>query len=597
MTTRTLLGALLCCCAAMAQGQAATPETGAIDTAELRAMVQQLRAVDGKAWASRMQELEQQAKALEAEAVALRQQAKELGERAKGSEAKAQALREQQKKLEALRSALQAVPEDPAAMPKAAVEAAARPVAPATQPPASPAVTPPQQKKGETPAPKAEPAPAPRELVVWAQVEPIFEEHCAACHDPDSQRGGLDLSSFAAALQGGGSGKSIVPGQPEQSRLFRMISLQERPFMPKDADALPPAVVAVVKQWIEHGAAEDAAGAAAFVSEREEKAKAAAMAIEAADSGPPPMPESLPPCPIKPLPARAPVAHLARSPRAPVLALAGDGQALLLDGEGKPLSALECGYARIGALGFSPCGRQLAVAGGDAGRRGGAMVYDVQDGAVHGPFGKERDVPLAVAVHRGLGRVAIGGSSKRTRVYSQEDGALAWEAKHDDFVLSLAFSPDGALLAAADRSGACVLWEDGGEAAMTLRVPQGAVHAVAFHRTGTLVALACGDGTVRVFDAQDGKERWQKKAHSQDALAVAFGPKDAVATCGADGKMALFAGDGKALGTSPAVGDFVLGVAFGAEDGVLFGGDAQGRVQRWAGKKVEPVVGLGPAVP
>ena len=175
------------------------------------------------------------------------------------------------------------------------------------------------------------------------------------------------------------------------------------------------------------------------------------------------------------------------------------------------------------------------------------------------------------------------------------DGAdeMVWEAKHDDFVLSLAFSPDGSLLAAADRSGACVLWEvDGGEVATTLRVPQGAVNAVAFHRTGSMVALACGDGTVRVFDTKDGKERWQKKAHAQEALAVAFGPKDAIATGGADGKMALFASDGKVLGTSAAAGDYVLGVGFGEVDEVVFGGDAMGRVQRWEGKKVEVVAEL-----
>ena len=107
-----------------------------------------------------------------------------------------------------------------------------------------------------------------------------------------------------------------------------------------------------------------------------------------------------------------------------------------------------------------------------------------------------------------------------------------------------------------------------------------------------MVALACADGTVRVFDARDGKERWHNKAHASDALAVAFGPRDAIATGGADGKMALFASDGKASGTSAAVGDYVLGVGFGETDALVFGVDAKGAVQRWEGKKVEVVTGL-----
>ena len=267
------------------------------------------------------------------------------------------------------------------------------------------------------------------------------------------------------------------------------------------------------------------------------------------------------------------------------------------------VAAKDVDLARIGSVGFSPDGRLLAVAGGDAGRSGRAIVIDVVTGVRVGTFGKERDVPLAVAVHHGARVVALAGSSKRVRVLTLDRGAdgadeMVWEGKHDDFVLSLAFSPDGSLLAAADRSGACVLWEvDGGDVATTLRVPQGAVNAVAFHRTGSMVALACGDGTVRVFDTRDGKERWQKKAHAQEALAVAFGSKDAIATGGADGKMALFASDGKVLGTSAAVGDYVLGVGFGEVDEVVFGGDAMGRVQRWEGKKVEVVAdlrGVGP---
>jgi hypothetical protein len=36
----------------------------------------------------------------------------------------------------------------------------------------------------------------------------------------------------------------------------------------------------------------------------------------------------------------------------------------------------------------------------------------------------------------------------------------------------------------------------------------------------------------------------------------------------------------------------VLGVAFGADDSVVLGADAQGRLQRWDGKKVEVVAGL-----
>ena len=585
------------------------PKPAAIDaslgpTEQLRSMLDRLRTLDAAAWKARATELEEAAATLDRAAQEKLEQSKRLLAEADAMAERARALRKEREQLAELQKMLIALP-----VAEPTQQAAKKPepaAAPAPAPAASPAPTPAPATPapaGKMPAAVAAPAPAASEsnepqFVAWADVEPIFSEHCAGCHDPDSNKGGLDLSSYAAAMQGGGSGKSIVQGEPDQSRLFRMIAMVERPFMPKDADALDAKTQGIVRAWIEHGAAEDKATARAFWREREAKAKAAAAAVEAASSGPPPMPQGWPSAAQKLSPRAFPMAAIARSPRAPLLAVAGIGQVALFDEGGKLLCAHDSEMQRIGSVSFSSDGALLAFAGGTAGRSGAAVVLDVVTGKPIGTFGKERDVPLAVAVHQGARVVALGGSQKRVRVYSldgaaDDAGEPLWEGKHDDFVLSLAFSPDGSLLAAADRSGACVLWEvDGGAIAQTLRSPQGAANAVAFHRSGTAVAVACGDGTVRVFDAKDGKERWQKKAHQGDALSIAFSPKDAIATGGSDGKLARFGLDGKALGTSPSLGDHVLGVAFGAEDTVTLGSDAQGRLQRWDGKKVEVVAGL-----
>jgi len=579
-------------------------------TEQLRSMLDRLRTLDAAAWKARAAELEEAAAALDRAAQEKREQSKRLLAEADAMAERARALRKEREQLAELQKMLIALPvAEPTQQAAKKPEPAPAPTpapAPASAPAASPAPAPAPATPapaGKMPAPVAAAAPAANEsnepqFVAWADVEPIFSEHCAGCHDPDSNKGGLDLSSYAAAMQGGGSGKSIVQGEPDQSRLFRMIAMVERPFMPKDADALDAKTQGIVRAWIEHGAAEDKATARAFWREREAKAKAVAAAVEAASSGPPPMPQGWPSAAQKLSPRAFPMAAIARSPRAPLLAVAGIGQVALFDEGGKLLCAHDSEMQRIGSVSFSSDGALLAFAGGTAGRSGAAVVLDVVTGKPIGTFGKERDVPLAVAVHQGARVVALGGSQKRVRVYSldgaaDDAGEPLWEGKHDDFVLSLAFSPDGSLLAAADRSGACVLWEvDGGAIAQTLRSPQGAANAVAFHRSGTAVAVACGDGTVRVFDAKDGKERWQKKAHQGDALSIAFSPKDAIATGGSDGKLARFGLDGKALGTSPSLGDHVLGVAFGAEDTVTLGSDAQGRLQRWDGKKVEVVAGL-----
>ncbi len=553
----------------LASAASAQEATGSAE--RLRALLAELAGVDAKAWSARLAELEQQAKGHDARADELRAQAAKLQQEADAAAAAAKTVRaeiERLKQLQALATGLPKVPAD--AAPKAAPKA---------------------EPKAETPGKDTPPAmavaePAPSELVTWVHVAPIFSEHCASCHDPDDKEGGLDLTSFAAARQGGGSGQTIEPGEPEQSRLYRLVTRQERPFMPRNADPLAAATLAKVKLWIEQGAAEDANSARAFLAKKDAAAKLAAASAEGdADDGDAPMPASLPEVELR-TPARAAaLKSLARSPRAPLLALPGLQQVRLVDAELHPVGVLPCPLARVDAVAFSADGKLLLAAGGDPGRAGRAVLYDVRTGNQLGEFGKEQDVPLAAAVdaHRGL--VALGGSSKQVRVHRTSDGTLAFAGKHDDFVLGLDFSRNGEWLAAADRSGVVKVWDTAtGRVEQTLSGHRGAVHAVAFLRSGKLLVSVGADGTVRMGDVADGKEKWRQTAHQGEALAVAVGPEDAVATCGSDGRIKLFSAQGGERGASPPMGEWLYSVVFGADGKTVFAGDWQGRTHRFVAK-------------
>src|SRR5271170_4457696 len=43
-------------------------------------------------------------------------------------------------------------------------------------------------------------------------IRPIFQASCVRCHGSERQRGDLQLESLQAVLQGGRSGKVVVPG-------------------------------------------------------------------------------------------------------------------------------------------------------------------------------------------------------------------------------------------------------------------------------------------------------------------------------------------------------------------------------------------------
>jgi hypothetical protein len=127
-----------------------------------------------------------------------------------------------------------------------------------------------------------------------AKVQPILVAHCSKCHGEEKASGKLRLHTAEAIGQFGEKDELLVAGKPDESELYKRITLpkDDKKRMPKGADPLPDADIALIKQWIEQGAVlavaattapadapkpEDAAAMAAA-----EAAKAARAAEEAA---------------------------------------------------------------------------------------------------------------------------------------------------------------------------------------------------------------------------------------------------------------------------------------------------------------------------
>src|SRR4051812_49505847 len=70
-------------------------------------------------------------------------------------------------------------------------------------------------------------------------VLPLFRNSCLNCHNPDKKKAGLDLSTFAGVMAGGGTGKAIEPRDPHGSLLFRPVNHAEEPNKPPKGDKLP----------------------------------------------------------------------------------------------------------------------------------------------------------------------------------------------------------------------------------------------------------------------------------------------------------------------------------------------------------------------
>jgi hypothetical protein len=93
-----------------------------------------------------------------------------------------------------------------------------------------------------------------RETFFVQKVAPLLRENCLQCHNPEKTKGGLDLSTRAAALEGGDKGPAVVPGDAGKSPLLQMVSGPE-PRMPRQARPLSEQQRADLRQWIDDGAA------------------------------------------------------------------------------------------------------------------------------------------------------------------------------------------------------------------------------------------------------------------------------------------------------------------------------------------------------
>ncbi|HEX6987199.1 MAG TPA: PSD1 and planctomycete cytochrome C domain-containing protein [Planctomycetaceae bacterium] len=88
-------------------------------------------------------------------------------------------------------------------------------------------------------------------------VLPILKARCFECHDAAKQTAGYRLDVRAVALRGGESGEAgIVPGKSGESELIRRVtSDDEFTVMPPEGERLSEREVAVLKAWIDGGAA------------------------------------------------------------------------------------------------------------------------------------------------------------------------------------------------------------------------------------------------------------------------------------------------------------------------------------------------------
>jgi WD40 repeat protein/mono/diheme cytochrome c family protein len=419
-------------------------------------------------------------------------------------------------------------------------------------------------------------AAVPDKVTYEDHVLPILQNACNNCHNPDKKKAGLDLTSYGASLTGSDGGKVVKPGDAAGSMLLKTIKGTEEPFMPPKGDRLNANEIAIIEKWIATRALESLTSKGAPVANTVAEAK---VSLER-PAGPPPMPVSVPKAALLETPRSNALIALAASPWAPLTAVGGQKQVLLYHSDTlELLGVLPFPEGLPTIVRFSRNG-QLVMGGGGIGAKSGKVaLWEVATGKRIATVGNEVDQVLAADLSPDQKTIALGGPNRLLKFYNTKDGSLVRSVKkHTDWVTAVAYSPDGSLVASADRAGGLVVWEAAnGEEALTLPGHKTAINALAF--MPGLVVSAGQDGTVVLWDVAEGKERKKWTAHAGGVEYVDFTPDGRIISCGRDKLAKVWDQTGKVLLTTQPLSEIALRAVL-AEDTVL-AGDWNGNVQAY----------------
>lgn len=287
------------------------------------------------------------------------------------------------------------------------------------------------------------------------------------------------------------------------------------------------------------------------------------------------------------------------------LAFAGGQNTLVsADAEGKLRTwELKRPRSRSGSLGghggpvyglaFNRDGRRLASASWD----GNLRLWDIDTGRqVVAPIRADIFAAYAIAYSRGREKFAVAGRDGAIKVVDPASWSVIDRlARHDTTVTALEFNDNGSVIASADVKGhVWVTRLDGDQDSILLDHDGKRVAELAFSASSNVLATACWDGRLRLWNPSNGRLLSVFDAGLGRLESVAFSPDESTIAAGAwNGRISLWDLDsGTELLSLEGHTDLVTALAFSPNGASLGSASEDGTALIWDLAAHRPVLTL-----
>ncbi|HYX40866.1 MAG TPA: WD40 repeat domain-containing protein [Pyrinomonadaceae bacterium] len=251
-----------------------------------------------------------------------------------------------------------------------------------------------------------------------------------------------------------------------------------------------------------------------------------------------------------------------------------------LGNEIEPLTELNVRKGAVLGIEFSADGQNLTTIGTDAALK----VWSVASAPEWQTLGNFAGAVLGLAFTSEGHALAVGSGGNVLSLRDTETGQARWTLKPGGAIRNVAFSSDGKLLATAGPNKLVKLWDVAHRDKLpkTLEHPN-TVNAAVFAPHSHLLATGCSDGTVQLWNIDDGQSK-MLAGHRYAVEALAFSP-DAklLATASDDQTVKLWDVATGQEHPTPLMGHLkgVKAVAFSPDGQILATGGADNLLKLW----------------